>query len=167
MVSLGRGLWLATMTHDERPVVSLSLPENDWTRVIEWAGRQPVGTHLLADPGHAWKFGTPLRYSGRDVFLEEVKDTAMAIYARPSAARVIERQAALGDFASLDAARARTLAARYGLDYLVIDRDLPLCSLRKRHSAASRSTISRRPGSSTARRWGSRSRRCRRTGCWA
>ena len=94
--------------------------------MIEWAGRQPAGIHLLADPGHAWKFGTPLRYSGRDVFLEDAKDTAMAIYARSSASRVIERQAAIGDFDTLDAGRTRALALRSRLDYLVIDRDLPL-----------------------------------------
>ncbi len=126
VTSLGRGVWLAIVTHAERPLVSLTLPDDDWTQVIEWAGRQPAGIHLLADPGHAWKFGTPLRYSGRDVFLEDVKDTAMAIYARSSASRVIERQAAIGDFDTLDAGRTRTLAVRYGLDYLVIDRDLPL-----------------------------------------
>lgn len=131
LLSLGRGVWLATVTHDERSLVSLSLPEDDWTRVIDWAGRQPVGTHLLADPGHAWKYGTPLRYSGRDVFLEEVKDTAMAIYARSSAARVIERQAAVGDFAELDAERARLLADRYGLDYLITDHDLPLSEINR------------------------------------
>jgi hypothetical protein len=72
LISLGRGAWLAIVTHAERPLVSLTLPDDDWTQVIEWAGRQPVGLQLLADPGHAWKFGTPLRYSGRDVFLEEV-----------------------------------------------------------------------------------------------
>jgi len=126
VISLGRGIWLAIVTHAERPLVSLTLPHDDWTQVIDWARRQPTGIHLLADPGHAWKFGTPLRYSGRDVFLEDVKDTAMAIYARSSASRVIERQAAIGDFDTLDAGRVRALAVQYGLDYLVIDRDLPL-----------------------------------------
>ena len=67
-----------------------------------------------------------MRYSGRDVFLEEVKDTAMAIYSRDSAERVIERQHALGDFASLDIEHARDLARRFRIDYLVIDRDLLL-----------------------------------------
>lgn len=125
-LSLARGGWITWVDHGERPLVALTLPDDDWTRVIDWARRQPPAVHLLTDPGHAWKFGTPLRYSGRDVFLEEVKDTAMAIYARSSAARVIERQHAIGDFATLDAERARALAGRYDLDYLVIDRDLPL-----------------------------------------
>jgi len=126
LLSLARGSWIAWVSHRDRPVISVSLPDDDWTRVIEWAERQPPATHLLADPGHAWQFGTPLRYSGRDVFLEDVKDTAMAIYARSSASRVIERQAAIGSFDALDADRARALAQVYGLDYLVIDRDLPL-----------------------------------------
>lgn len=124
--ALARGGWVAFVEHRDRPFVLLSLPTDDWTGVIAWARRQPVGTHLLADPGHAWRYGTPLRYSGRDVFLEEVKDTAMAIYSRDSARRVIERQVALGDFDSLDADTARTLARRFRLDYLVIERDLPL-----------------------------------------
>jgi hypothetical protein len=106
--------------------MALALPQDNWTGVIEWARAQPPGTHLLADPGHAWRFGTPLRYSGRDVFLEEVKDTAMAIYARESAARVIERQAALGDFTGLDADGARALGRRYAIDYIIVDRDMPL-----------------------------------------
>ena len=50
----------------------------------------------------------------------------MAIYSRESAERVMDRQAALGDFGNLDADRARELARRYRLDYLVIDRDLLL-----------------------------------------
>lgn len=124
--SLGRGTWIMAVEHRGRPLATLTLPQDDWTRVIEWARAQPIGVTLLADPGHAWKFGTPLRYAGQDVFLEEVKDTAMAIYARSSAARVIERAAALGDFSTLDAERARELGARFRLHYLVIDRELDL-----------------------------------------
>jgi hypothetical protein len=112
--------------HPSRPLWSQRLPDDDWTRVIDWARALPAGTQLLADPGHAWRFGAPLRYSGCDVFLEEVKDTAMAIYSRHSAARVMERRQALGDFAALDASVARALARRYQLDYLVIDRELDL-----------------------------------------
>jgi hypothetical protein len=126
VLALSRGVWASLVEHPDRPLVSLSLPDDDWTGVINWAAAQPVRTHLLADPGHAFRFGAPLRYSGRDVFLEEVKDTAMAIYSRESAERVIERQRTLGDFASLDAEHARDLARRFRIDYLVIDRDLLL-----------------------------------------
>ena len=103
-----------------------TLPEDDWARVLRWAGGQPAQAHFLADPGHGWRYGAPLRYAGRDVFLEEVKDTAMATYSRESAARVIERRAAIGDFGALDAEGARALATRFRLDYLVIDRDMDL-----------------------------------------
>ncbi|HEY7475987.1 MAG TPA: hypothetical protein VH679_13300, partial [Vicinamibacterales bacterium] len=71
-------------------------------------------------------FGAPLRYAGRDVFVEEVKDSSMAIYSRAAALRFLDRQQALGDFSTLDTARAQTLAAQYDVDYLVIDRDLTL-----------------------------------------
>ncbi len=34
----------------------------------------------LADPGHAWKYGSSVRLAaGRDLFLEEVKDVALAV----------------------------------------------------------------------------------------
>lgn len=117
--ALARGLWVSLAEPRDRPLIAWSLPQNDWTRIIAWAGTQPVRVHWVADPGHAWRFGTPLRFSGRDVLLEEVKDTAMAIYSRDSATRVIDRQAALAAFSTLDADGARTLAQRYGLDYLV------------------------------------------------
>lgn len=126
--AVARGLWVTLAEHGDRPVVAWSLPDDDWSRVVAWAKAQPADTHLLADPGHAWRFGAPLRYAGRDVFLEDVKDSAMAIYSRESAARVIERLAALPDFSLLDAEHAQSLARRYDLDYLVVDRDLPLPS---------------------------------------
>jgi len=126
VVAAGRGVWIAFVEHGDRPLVAARLPDDDWTRVIRWAEQQSARAHLIADPGHAWRFGTPLRHAGRDVFLEDVKDTAMAIYSRESAARVIERREVIGDFAALDAAGARALAVRFGLDYLVIDRDLDL-----------------------------------------
>jgi hypothetical protein len=117
--ALARGLWVSVAEPRDRPLVGWSLPQNDWTGILTWAERQPRHVHLVADPGHAWRFGTPLRYAGRDVLLEEVKDTAMAIYSRDSAARVIDRQTALAAFATLDAEEARALARRYRLDYLI------------------------------------------------
>jgi len=125
-VATGRGVWVGLVEHRDRPVVALTLPDDDWTRVIQWASAQPTRTHLLADPGHAWKYGSPLRYAGRDVFLEEVKDVALAIYSRESAGRVIERRVALGDFDAMGPAAASAMAARFGLDYLVVDRDMNL-----------------------------------------
>lgn len=124
--AIGRGAWVTLVEHGDRPVVATTLPDDDWTRVIRWASAQSARTHLLADPGHAWKYGAPLRYAGRDVFLEEVKDVALAFYSRQAAGRVIERQEALGDFSALDAPAARMLASRFRLDYLVAERDFDL-----------------------------------------
>jgi len=82
---------------------------------------------VLADPGHAWKYGTSVRVSaGRDVLLEEVKDSALAIYSRDVAVRFVERTTALGDFGALNADHALALARRYDLDYLVTEAELPL-----------------------------------------
>jgi hypothetical protein len=64
--------------------------------------------------------------AGRDVFLEDVKDSAIAMYARDVAVRVVERTRAIGDFPALTAERARELAAEYDLDYLVTEQPLPL-----------------------------------------
>ena len=94
---------------------------------MSWVSRQPLSLHVLADPGHSWKYGTSVRVSGkRDVFLEEVKDSALAIYSRPVAVRVVERTAAIGDFTRLSAERALALASEYQLDVLVTEADLPL-----------------------------------------
>ena len=48
------------------------------------------------------------------------------MYSRDIALRVDERVTAIGDFATLTPDRARALARRYDLDYLVIDRRLPM-----------------------------------------
>jgi hypothetical protein len=126
LVAVARGGWIALVEHADRPLVSVTLPDEDWTRVLAWAHTQHAGAHWLADPGHAWRYGVPLRYSGRDTFVEEVKDSAMAIYSKDAAARLLDRQLALGDFSTLDEERARALAAAHDVDYLVIDRDLNL-----------------------------------------
>ena len=94
---------------------------------MRWMALQPSDVHVLADPGHAWKYGTSVRVAaGRDVFLEEVKDSALAIYSRNVAVRFVERAPLLADFPSLTVERARALADRYDLDYLVTEADLAL-----------------------------------------
>lgn len=94
---------------------------------MAWLRRQPRDTHVLADPGHGWKYGTSVRVSAeRDVLLEEVKDSALAIYSREVAVRVVDRTQSVGDFASLTAEHARELARRYDLDFLVTESDLAL-----------------------------------------
>ena len=94
---------------------------------MRWLARRPVNAHVLADPGHAWKYGTSVRVAAaRDVFLEDVKDSAIAIYSRDVAQRVVERTAAIGDFGALSADRARALAGQYDLDYLVTEGTIAL-----------------------------------------
>ena len=63
----------------------------------------------------------------RDVFLEDVKDSAIAIYSRDVAIRYLGTHAARRRFRpDHGRTRARELAARYDLDYLVARTDLPL-----------------------------------------
>lgn len=125
--ALARGAWVTGVEHPERPFVRLDLAEDAWHDAMRWLARQPASVHVLADPDHAWRYGSTVRVAAsRDVLLEGVKDVSMAMYTRAIAARVIDRREALGDFGTLTAERARELARRYDLDYLVIDRSLDL-----------------------------------------
>lgn len=111
----------------DRGLFALHLVESPWMDAMQWLSTEPLSTHVLADPGHAWKYGTSVRVAaGRDVFREDVKDSAIAIYSRDVAARVIERAAAMPDFATLSAESARELSSRYDLNYLVTEAELPL-----------------------------------------
>ena len=85
---------------------------------------EELETFVLADPGHAWKYGTSVRVAGeRDVYLEEVKDVSMALYSREVAMRVLGRIQDAGRFDVITADRALALAMQYDLNYLVIDHD--------------------------------------------
>jgi hypothetical protein len=120
VASLARGMYVIEIEHPERTLFAFDEPASPWIDITRWLASQPLGVNVLADPGHAWKYGTSVRVSaGRDVFLEDVKDSAVAMYSRPIAARVLERTQALGDFSALTRERARELAARYDLDFLV------------------------------------------------
>jgi len=122
-----RGVYSLYVEHPERSLFSFTLTDSPWHDAMRWIAAQPLDVHVLADPGHAWKYGTSVRVSaGRDVFQEDVKDSALAIYSRDVAMRVLERGRALGDFAALTPARARSLAASYDLDYLVTPAALDL-----------------------------------------
>jgi hypothetical protein len=127
IVSVSRGAYIMLVERPDRALFSMHLAESPWEDAMRWLSRQPIDTHVLADPGHSWKYGTSVRVSAtRDVFLEDVKDSAIAIYSRDVAYRVVERAAALGDFTTLTAEHARSLAAKYDLDYLVTDAALDL-----------------------------------------
>ena len=78
---------------------------------MQWISRTPPDTHVLADPGHAWKYGSSVRVTGeRDVYLEEVKDLALALYSRDVAVEALRRIADVPRFRFVHAgptARAR------------------------------------------------------------
>jgi hypothetical protein len=126
-VSIVRGVYVMTIEHPERALFAVRLEQSPWQEAMAWLQNQPGNSHVLADPGHSWKYGTSVRVSGgRDVFLEDVKDSAIAIYSREVAVRYLERASAIGDFGQLNAHSARDLAVKYDLDYLVTESDLAL-----------------------------------------
>ena len=45
----------------DRALFSMHLVESPWEDAMRWLTRQPVGAHVLADPGHSWKYGTSVR----------------------------------------------------------------------------------------------------------
>lgn len=121
-LAVGRGVYIMAVEHPERPLMAVHLPASEWEEAMQWIKAQPAKSHVLADPGHAWKYGTSVRVSAeRDVFLEEVKDSAIAIYSRDVALRYNERLTVIGDFTQLSAERVSELAERYDLDYLVAE----------------------------------------------
>jgi hypothetical protein len=125
--AVARGAYVMMVERSERALFDTRLPSSPWEDAMAWLARQPPSVHVLADPGHAWKYGTSVRVAAaRDVLLEEVKDSAVAIYSRDVAVRVVERIAAIGDFAELTPHGARELADKYDLDYLVVDREMRL-----------------------------------------
>jgi len=127
IASAARGTYVMAAEHPERPLFQVSLPETPWLEAMRWLGARPLDAHVLADPGHAFKYGVSVRVAaGRDVLLEDDKDAAVAMYSRAIAQRVVDRRRALADFPALTAARARALAAQYDLDYLVTETTLPL-----------------------------------------
>ena len=118
--TIARGGYVTWVEYPDRALVEAQLPSSDWQRVMDWSARTLPETNLLVDPGHAWRYGTSVRVAAqRDVYLEEVKDTGMAIYSRGVAERVSRRVHDLGDFTTLTAPRARALARKYDLHYLI------------------------------------------------
>jgi hypothetical protein len=131
LASAGRGVFLLTVTHAERRLVEYDLPATAWTDVMRWIERQPGRWHVLADPGHAWKYGASVRAAAlRDTVLEAGKDAAMAMYDRGVAMRVADRTAALAGFERFTTDDVRRLDATYDLDVVVVEAaqalDLPV-----------------------------------------
>jgi hypothetical protein len=125
--AVGRGLFVWRAEHAGSELVRVQLPEDSWHDAMKWISKTPPASYVLADPGHAWKYGTSVRVAGeRDVYLEEVKDLALALYSREVAVESLRRIHDAQNFDALTAGDLRTLAGRYHLDYAVLDRDVRL-----------------------------------------
>ena len=126
-LAVGRGIYVMRAEHSDNAVVRIGLPRDNWTDAMNWIAKTPAGSHVLADPGHAWKYGISVRVAGeRDVYLEEVKDTSLALYSREVAMWVLGRIQDVRNFDSLTPEQLRRLAASYDIDYLVVDREIDL-----------------------------------------
>ena len=126
-LAAGRGGYILFVEHAERALFEPHLSATPWHEAMRFVASLPKDAHILADSGHAWRYGTSVRVSGgRDVFLEETKDSAVAIYSRDVAVRVVERISALGDLATRDPADIVRLSEQYGITHVVSERPLPL-----------------------------------------
>jgi hypothetical protein len=129
VLSLVRGTYVMYVERAGHPLLQVELAPDDWRDANRWIGHQPRDVHVLADPAHARRFGSSVRVAAaRDVYLEDVKDAAIAMYSRDMAMRVLGRTRALGDFSALTREHALELARTYDLDYLLAETaiDLPL-----------------------------------------
>jgi hypothetical protein len=125
--SAARATYIMWSEHAERRLFQVSLVSSPWMDAMHWIAGQPPDVHVMAAADHAFKYGVSVRVAAcRDVLLEDDKDSAVAMYSRAIAERVVERRKALADFSSLTAASARELATRFGVDYLVTEAALPL-----------------------------------------
>lgn len=127
LLSLGRGVYTTYVQFPDRKIFAIDVQHEDWRNAMAFARTTDPVSGWLADPIHAAKYGASLRATGnRDVLVEALKDPAIAMYDRPTAMRLADRQRALQSLQWDTPDGARALARRFGLDYLVIDRDLEL-----------------------------------------
>jgi hypothetical protein len=129
-ITIARGGYVL-IVETGRPLASWTLPAGNWADVMDWVHAQPVGLNVLADPGHAWRYGSSVRLASlRDTVLEETKDTALAMYDHDVALRVLDRTQALSGFENFSLEQIRTVGARYGADVVLVERprrlDLPI-----------------------------------------
>jgi hypothetical protein len=126
-LAAGRGGYILFIEHPERALFERQLADTSWHEAMRFVASLPKDAHVLADSGHAWRYGTSVRVSGHhDVFLEETKDSAVAIYSRDVAARVVERIRALGDLSSRSPDDIQRLGEQYGITHVVTTGQLPL-----------------------------------------
>jgi hypothetical protein len=129
LFSITRSAYIKFLKFPDRPIAEIGIADTDWGRVMAWARTTPRDTGWIADPSHAFLYGTSVRVAGeRDVLVEGVKDAAIGMYERDVAMRTRDRLAEIEPFDQLTPERARALAGRYALDYLVTIQplDLPL-----------------------------------------
>lgn len=125
--AVARGAYIMRVEQAGRAMIRVTVPDDQWTDVMRWLRGSPAGTHVLADPNHAFSYGTSERVLGeRDVLLDASKDTALAIYSYAVADRVLERIQAIGDFGALQPETLLALATQYDLDYVITERQLSL-----------------------------------------
>jgi len=125
--AIGRGVFVWGNEHAGNAIAEIRFPQDNWTDAMQWIANTPPDTHVLADPGHAWKYGSSVRVAGeRDVYIEEVKDLALALYSRDVAIEALRRIDDARGFDAFTPEQLRALAARYDLDYLVVERDIEL-----------------------------------------
>lgn len=128
--SLARGYYILYV-ESGRPLVAWRLPNDEWMDTMNWLRTQPVTINVLADPGHGWRYGSSVRLAAlRDTVLEQIKDTALAMYDHDVAVRVRDRVAALNGFEDFSTAQIRDAGARYQADVVIVERsrklDLPV-----------------------------------------
>jgi hypothetical protein len=117
--SVARGVYVLRV-ETTRPLVEIDLPATPWTETMRWLREQPADWNVLADPGHAWKFGSSVRVAAlRDTPLELGKDPAMAMYDQRLARRVAERSRTLAHFDTLTLPDVRRLGTLYDVDVFV------------------------------------------------
>jgi hypothetical protein len=127
VLSLGRGLYTCYVQFPDRRLFAVDVQHDDWREAMRFAASTDPSSGWLADPIHAARYGASVRAVGRrDVLIEELKDRAIAMYDRDVAMRVNDRLRALEALPWDTPDGARGLARRFGLDYLVIDRELAL-----------------------------------------
>ena len=126
-LSIARSFDVMMVERPDRRLFAVHLRPSPWMDAMHWLSTTPPDAHVLADPGHAWKYGLSVRVAARrDVFLEDVKDSAIAIYSRDVAQRVRDRSTAMDNFDTLTVDRLHYLTALYDLTYLVTEAELPL-----------------------------------------
>jgi hypothetical protein len=125
--SLARGVYTMFVQFPDRRLFAVDVQHGDWRDAMAFARTTDPRSVWLADPIHAARYGSSLRAAGhRDVLIEALKDRAIAMYDRGMALKVSDRLRATQEIAWDTPAGARELSRRYGLDYLVVDRQLAL-----------------------------------------